>query len=152
MSTRTPVVDPAGLPFTTRIAVRFRDTDAMGHVNNAVYFTYLEVARTAYWFELVGKRTLDEINFIVLKAECLFRSPAVLGEVMVVKSGITRLGNTSFTWEYHISDEAGGREVAAASTELVMYDYAHQRPTRIPADFRERIERFQAERRVATLE
>ncbi len=123
----------------------------MAHVNHSVYFTYLEVARTEYWFTMHGgPGGIDRFNFIVLKAQCHYRSPAVLGETVVVRNGITRMGNTSFTWEYELFDQASGRWIASASTEMVMYDYARKKPTRIPAELRERIEAWQQQLRDAT--
>ena len=51
--------DPRDVPgdFAQRVAidVRFADTDAMGHVNNAVYLTYCEMARIRYWSEVTGE-------------------------------------------------------------------------------------------------
>jgi acyl-CoA thioester hydrolase len=137
------------LPHVTRLQVRFRDMDAMGHVNHAVYLTYLEVARTEYWFALTSSRSIEAFTFIVLKAECLYQSPAVLGEELVIQTGITRLGNTSFTMSYQIRESVSGRDVAKASTELVMYDYARKKPARIPPEVRANIERFEREIRSA---
>jgi len=126
------------------VPVRFRDMDAMGHVNHAVYFSYMEYARQVYWFAMMGADRVEAFNFIVLKAECMYRSPAEIGETVVVRSGITRFGNSSFTWEYHLSDLASGREIALAATELVMYDYESKRPMRIPQELKERIAAFEA--------
>ncbi len=51
--------------FTTDIQMRFRDIDGMGHVNNSVYLSYVELARTQFYMEVAGKRSLGEIDFIV---------------------------------------------------------------------------------------
>ena len=48
--------------------VIFRDLDTFGHVNNAVYFTYFEVARTALWLELTGGKLSTDVGFIVVRA------------------------------------------------------------------------------------
>ena len=58
LSPRCTVPDPV-FHFSTPIKIRFRDLDAFGHVNNAVYFTYMEVARTDY-FTHVGLLKTDE--------------------------------------------------------------------------------------------
>lgn len=137
-------MDPARLRHQVLVPVRFRDMDAMGHVNHAVYFSYMEYARQEFWFQLMADRGVRAFNFIVLKAECLYRSPAEIGETVVVRSGITRMGGSSFTWEYRLTDHATGREIALASTELVMYDYDSGKPTRIPQELRDRLESFQA--------
>ena len=58
--------------FTIRIPVRFRDVDVLGHVNNAVYFTYMEQVRTEYWLHTFGLTKLEQLAFIVAHAECDF--------------------------------------------------------------------------------
>jgi len=131
------------LPFVTRIPVRFRDMDAMGHLNHAVYFTYMEFGRQEYWFALSGLRTIKAFDFIVGKAECTYKSPAVLGETVVVALGITRLGNASFTMEYQLTDQDSGRLLATGKTELVSYDYAAKRPRRILPEMREKMQAFE---------
>jgi len=131
------------LPFKVRVPVRFRDIDALEHVNHAVYFTYLEVARCEYWFAFMGERSMRAFNFIVLKAECRYHSPVVLGETLIVRMGSTHIGNTSFTLNYEISEETSGRKVAEANTVQVMYDYTQKKPVHIPEAFRERIRRFE---------
>lgn len=138
------------LGFSTLIPVRFRDLDAMGHVNNAVYFTYLEVGRQDYWFALTQQRTTDAFGFIVGKAECVYRSPAALGEVVRVRLGVTRMGGASFTMAYELTEAASGRLIAQASTELVCYDWAQKRPRRISDEERQAIEAFEASHREAT--
>lgn len=138
------------LGFSTRIPVRFRDLDAMGHVNNAVYFTYLEVGRQEYWFALTKQRSLDAFGFILGKAECTYRSPACIGEVVRVRLGVTRMGGASFTMVYELTDDASGRLIAEATTELVCYDYAKKRARRICDDERRAIEAFEASFRSAS--
>lgn len=145
------------LSFRTEIEVCFRDLDGLGHVNNSVYLTYLEITRTRYWWALTGDRSRRDFSFILGKAECIYKSPALLGEIIVVHSAITRLGNASFTWDYRLEDKDSGRLVALASTEQVWFDYQHQRVSRIPEEWRARMLAFQedlnrAAARPATLE
>src|SRR5947207_2709553 len=59
------------LPFRVRTAVdiRFRDVDALGHVNNAVYFTYFEIARSAYFAAVQGRRLgVEDFGIVVAEA------------------------------------------------------------------------------------
>ena len=100
-------------PWTTREHVRFRDCDAMGHVNNAVYSTYLEQAR----IEIMGG--LGEM--ILARVEIDFRSELRAGEDVEVRSRCSRLGTKSFELEHQLW--ADGRLVADAKSVLVGYDY-----------------------------
>jgi acyl-CoA thioester hydrolase len=121
------------------LEVRFRDCDAMGHVNHAVYFTYLEIGRLAYAKEL-GFR--GEPDYIIAHAECDFRASARTGDRLVVSLAVTSLGRTSFTMEYKITDQ-DGRLVATARTVQVVYDYRTKTPAPIPKEFREKIATFE---------
>jgi acyl-CoA thioester hydrolase len=100
-------------PWVTRERVRFRDCDAMGHVNNAVYSTYLEQARIA----VLGG--LDP--FILARVEIDFRAELRAGEEVEVRSRCSRIGTKSFDLEHQIW--AGDRLVADAKSVLVGYDY-----------------------------
>jgi acyl-CoA thioester hydrolase len=121
------------------IEVRFRDCDAMGHVNNAVYLTYLEQARLAHWQRLTGATGIPR-SFIVARVECDYRAPATAGDRLVVRLHVAAVGESSFTFEYEIVNGRTRATIAVARTVQVMYDYAAGRPMRIPDDIRVRLE------------
>ena len=103
----------AEFPFTHRERVRFRDCDPMGHVNNAVYSTYLEQARIG----VLGG--LDP--FILARVEIDFRAELRAGEEVEVATRCSRVGTKSFDLEHVV--RADGRVVAEAKSVLVGYDY-----------------------------
>ncbi len=121
----------AGFRFTHRASVVFRDVDALGHVNNAVYLTYLETARLAYWAAVTGNRSLEELNVILARVEVDFRSPAFHGELLDVGVKTTALKRSSFGMAFRIVAADSGRLVADAHKVLVCYDYATRRPVPI---------------------
>jgi acyl-CoA thioester hydrolase len=129
--------------FAHQIEVRFRDCDAMGHVNNAVYFTYMEQTRFAYWRELLRARGGAPPGMILARAECDFRAPAVFGETIEVRMRAVSIGRTSFSAEYEIVDPRDRRVLAEGRSVQVMYDYGNARPIPLPDDIRERIESFE---------
>jgi acyl-CoA thioester hydrolase len=126
--------------FVHRLEVRFRDCDPMGHVNNAVYFTYLEQTRFAHWRSLWGFGTPEVAagmpGVIVAHAECDYKRPARYGEVLEVRLRVMEVGRTSFRYDYDIVDEQQ-RTVATARTVQVMYDYAAAKPVRVPDRIRQ---------------
>lgn len=125
--------------FSTTLEVRWRDLDAMGHVNNAVYFTYLEQARVHYLRELgVVPDTPSDIGFILAEANCQFKSPLRLGERVKVHLRVSELRNSSFAFEYRVEGE-DGRLAAAASSVQVRYDYEQERSTPLPDEWRKTI-------------
>jgi len=103
----------ASFPYVRRERVRFRDCDLMGHVNNAVYSTYLEEAR----IEVLGGLT----DFILARVEIDFRSEIRAGEEIEVRTRCSRVGTKSFELEHEI--HADGRLAAEAKSVLVGYDY-----------------------------
>jgi len=124
--------------FHCPVEVRFRDCDPMGHVNNAVYLTYLEVARFAYWGEVGGGRWWGDVGFIVARVEIDYTSPVKQGDVVDVRLGVTSFGRTSFVFEYELVDQAGGL-VATARSVQVMYDYSTSRPVPVLEEFKQRV-------------
>lgn len=135
--------------FSHRLEVRFRDCDPMGHVNNAVYLTYLEQARFFHWRAIGiagrgeehvapargGTPPEDVPGVIVARAEIDYRRPAKYGDQLAIQVGIAGFGRTSFTYEYEIVDR-DGQLVASAKTVLVCYDYHAARPVPIPEDLK----------------
>ena len=115
--------------------VRFADTDAMGHVNNAVYLTYCEIARIRYWTDITGEPialgTAGAESLILAEARITYRAPAFHGEVVTVETRATRIGHSSFTLEHRLLACVRGAEprlVAVSESILVRYDYASARP------------------------
>jgi acyl-CoA thioester hydrolase len=124
-----------GFPFVHRETVRFNDLDGMGHVNNAVYSTYLEQARLA-WFGTDEQLPLEDV--ILARTEIDFRSPLSVGEVVEIGVRPSKLGTKSFELEYEL--RAGDRLVAEAKSILVGYDYANATSAAIPDRWRRRLE------------
>lgn len=129
-----------------RLQVRFRDCDPLGHVNNAVYLTYLEQARFTLWqkqLNFMAKSAADTgprgLGFILARVECDFRAQARYGDWLDVKlslglssSGKAEFGRSSFTYTYEIVNADSGGLVASAKTVLVWFDYDAQKP--VPLD------------------
>ncbi len=120
-----------GFPCTVEIPVRFSDTDAMGHTNNAVYLSYLEEARFQFFRDALNIRDASKIDVILARVEIDFRSPSFCGETLVVGVRTTRVGGASFASEYRIEEKNTGRLVAEASSVQVCYDYASGKPARL---------------------
>ena len=126
-------------PYIHRLEVRFRDCDPMGHVNNAVYLTYLEQTRFNHWRSLWGfgdPQTPPEMPGVILAhVEADYTRPARYGETLEIRLLVTDIGRSSFRYEYEIVDEQG-RTVLTAKTVQVMYDYRTEKPVPIPEEIR----------------
>jgi len=120
----------------TDIDVRFRDTDAMGHVNNAVYSTYLEVARQAYWQRVDPGCSYDRVPFILAQISIDFRRAATVNDAIRVFIRTTWVGRSSFGMRYEIRARDGEALFADAESVLVIYDYASDRSIPMPEALR----------------
>jgi len=142
MSTRRQ--PPAGeFRFEHPIEVRFADTDAFGHVNNAVYLTYFEAARAGYYAAVTGTpfgsgEHAAEHTFVVADASLVYRRPAFFGERLLVGCRFIWVSRSSFGLEYRVRADASkvaeARLVADGQSTQVMYDLGRNRVTRVPAD------------------
>ena len=134
------------------VEVRFVDTDAFGHVNNATYLSYFEAARAGYYAKVAGQPFMTGAHgatdmFIIAEARITYRAPAFFGETLLVGCRFTWASRTSFGLEYRIRAEesvvGSARVVADGETVQVMFDGARNRVTRVPADLVEMYERFE---------
>jgi acyl-CoA thioester hydrolase len=125
-------------PFSCPIQVRWRDLDAFGHVNNATFASYLEMARTKVWTSLFGSRDALAIPFFVKRLEIDYRRPVGLDDEVEVWLRVGEIRGASFTFEYLV--EAAGEVAATASTRLASVDKEIGRPVRIEASVRATLE------------
>lgn len=132
-----------GFAVRHELTPRFRDTDAMGHINNAVYVTYLEVARQEYWRAFTGAEDYRRVPFILANVHCDFRSEALVNEVLVVAIRCDWIGGKSFAFGYEIREKESGRLVVGATSVQVCYDYGTKRSLPVPDDLRRGLERFE---------
>jgi acyl-CoA thioester hydrolase len=130
-------------PFLIRLPleVRFSDCDPLGHVNNAVYLTYIEQARIVMWRHQIGTwpRAFADggpkgQGFILARAEVDFRSQAREGDQLEVRLALEGFGRTSLTYRYEIVNVSTGRLVVAAKTVQVWLDYDAEKPIPFPED------------------
>jgi acyl-CoA thioester hydrolase len=110
--------------FERTVTVRWRDTDALGHVNHAVFLTYLEEARDAFYAVILGS---DPI-YVVVRLEVDMRAEVRYEHRQVtVRVAVERLGTTSLTTRETIETSAG--EIAAeARVVTVRWDPVSRQP------------------------
>ena len=130
--------------YKTNIHLRFIDFDMMGHVNNSVYFTYLEIARTKYWEEIV-KWDWKKTGVVIAHAELDYILPIVMNDKIAVHVKTSRIGTTSFDLEYQIVKIIGTEEIICSKgkTVCIAVDYHTSRPTAIPKDEKQRMLGFE---------
>ena len=132
---------PIDFAYRHRLSVRFRDCDAMGHVNHAVYLTYFEQGRLTFWREVTGSPS-PHTRVIIARAECDYRSPAHFGDELEVRLAVAAIGRSSFTLRYEIVQAGKELPVAVGSTVMVAYDYTAGKSVPLPDAARALLERL----------
>lgn len=117
--------------------VRFRDLDPMGHVNNAVFLTYIEQARVAFLTDAGAATGLDDMNIIVARVEIDFKAPVRLAQELEISVRASRFGRKSFDLDYVL--RVDGEVVAEAKSVQVAYDYERREPIPLPTEWREKL-------------
>ena len=133
---------PIDFAYRHRLSVRFRDCDAMGHVNHAVYLTYFEQGRLTFWRERTGTPS-PHTRVIIARAECDYRAPAHFGDELEVRLNIEAIGRSSFTLVYEIV-KVGGPLIAGGKTVMVSYDYGAARSMPLSPETRALLESAKA--------
>lgn len=132
MSPETPPREPeaGGRVHRLPIQMRFRDTDMFGHVNNAVYASWAEIARIAFM------RNLDPPSgdLILARIELDFVAQIGYGQEIEVHSRVAGIGRTSVRLDQRVL--ADGREAARIGSVVVLYDYEHMRPRPVSDAYR----------------
>jgi acyl-CoA thioester hydrolase len=122
-----------------RIRIRWGDMDAMGHVNNTVYFRYMEQARIGWFEKLVPEGAAwKSQGIVIVNTSCTFKRPVNYPGTVEVKVFVGAPGASSVPTFYELSlDEELYAEGAAT---VVFIDMQKQKPVRIPQAIRERLQ------------
>lgn len=128
--------------FTYEIEVeaQYRDIDPNGHVNQAVYASWFEQARSKYWGDIVGVRH-DRAPVALVKQDIEYRRPIALDEPVTIRQRIDELGETSIPFVYEA--RVDGDLAAEADVVLLSFDREAMEATPIPDAWREPIEAFE---------
>lgn len=137
------------------IEVRFVDTDAFGHVNNATYLSYFEAARAGYYATVAGQPFMTGARgatdmFVLAEARISYRAPSFFGETLFAGCRFAWASRTSFGLEYRIrageSVVAPARQIADGETVQVMFDLATNKVVRVPEDLLAMFESYEGRR------
>ncbi len=130
--------------YKTVIETRFADFDMLGHVNNAVYFTYMEIARAKYWKQAI-QWDWKKTGVVIAKASLEYILPVLMDDKISVYVRTSRIGQSSFDLEYLMIKLVNGKEEICnrGKTTCVAFDYINRRSFPIPREERERMISFE---------
>lgn len=130
--------------FKMKIDIRWSDVDEVGHVNNAVYLTYIEQNRIYYFAETCAWDWKVE-GVILANVNVNYIRPLFFPENAFAYARVSRIGTKSFETEHVIVVEKDGKMelVARATTVLVMFDYKENKSVEVPQRIREKLTAFE---------
>ncbi|GAA4333718.1 thioesterase family protein [Mucilaginibacter gynuensis] len=126
--------------YKTDIPIRFSDMDSYGHVNNAVYLTYFEIARSNYWRDAIGW-DWTSAGVILGRSEINYLKPLTINDKISCYVRTTRIGNSSFdVMHVLVKHTPNGDEVCTTGkTVCISYDYSANKSVSIPKEQRQKM-------------
>ena len=126
------------------VQLRFNDADALGHINNSVYFSFYDLGKSEY-FKAVRGNQLDtkDIDIVVVHAEVDFLAPVFLSDEIEVQTTISDIGNKSFTLLQRIMETTTGKVKCVCKTVMVGFDFKTQMSINISDEWRKAITEFE---------
>ena len=125
------------------VQIRFSDVDQFGHMNNSVYFSLYDLAKTAYLSDVFGTLVWDQLGIVVANINADFLAPVFFTDRLEIETAVTHLGHKSFTLCQRAVDRATGIVKCQCRTVMVAYDTAAKVPVEVPASFKETVCAFE---------
>ena len=135
----------ADFPVTISLPVQWGEQDALGHVNNIIYFRWFESARIEYLRRLgqTAEGSPNKTGVIVAAIGCDFRRPVTYPDTVLVGARVLRIGNSSMTMEHAVFSESQQAIVAEGTSTIVAFDHAAKRSQPVPEAVRQAIRQLE---------
>jgi len=133
----------ADFTFRHAVPVRFADLDVLGHVNHIAYLEILEAGRIAYYYEVVGLSSVQEINFMLAEQRIRYAAPALLGQTLEVAFRVDWLKRSSSRFSFEIRDLTSRQLLCEGDGVQVYVDLVTGQPQALPDAYRERFQAFE---------
>lgn len=141
-----PKVPPLAHPFRvmTPVQTRFNDIDILGHINNAVYFQFLDLGKIEYFKTVLpDKFNLNNIYVVIVNVNCNFFSPGFLEEELAVYTACIRISRRSLTLEQRIINTRTGDVKCVAETVMAGFDPATNKGLELDNEWADEMAEFE---------
>lgn len=135
-----------GYPVITEIPVAWGEMDALNHVNNVVYFRYLETARIEYFQEVALMEEIQHtgIGPVLGETSCRYKLPVTYPDTLYVGSRVSELKEDRFTMEYEIVSKKLGAVTTSGTAKVVMFNFKTNNKTILSPSLVEAIESIES--------
>ena len=127
------------------VQIRFSDIDMLGHVNNAVYMNYFDMAKTKYFQAVHNAKDWSRMDVVVANVSVDFLSPVFFNEIIIVKTKITRLGNKSFDMIQQIELADSGEVKTISRSVMVGFDISTNSSKPLTECWKEQVREFEGD-------
>jgi len=126
---------------TMNIPVAWGEMDAMGHVNNIIYFRYFETVRIEYFnkLDMLGYSWDTGIGPILASTECRFKMPLHYPDTIIAGAKILSIEEDRFVMGYEVFSTRHRRIAADGEGVIVTYDYRNNKKVPVPESLRAKI-------------
>lgn len=128
------------------VQIRFSDVDQFGHVNNSVYFSLYDLAKTTYIKDVFGRLNWKELAIVVANINANFYMPVFFSDKLAIETAVVHLGHKSFTLLQRAVVADTGEVKCECRTVMVAYDLATQEPRLIPDEHKMAICQYEGKR------
>ena len=137
-------IDTIKFKHITPIQLRFNDFDALGHVNNSVYFSFYDLGKTSYFADVLSKlEVAKEVGVVIGHIEVSFLLPVYPGENVAVQTAVVEIGNKSFKLLQHLVDLDTNEIKCICNTVMVCFDAKTKTTRQISDEWRKAMADFE---------
>lgn len=137
-------MDKINFKHITPIQLRFNDFDALGHVNNSVYFSFYDLGKTSYFAVVLSKTEVGtEVGVVIGHIEVSFLLPVYPGENVAVQTAVVEIGNKSFKLLQHLVDLDTNEIKCICNTVMVCFDAKTKTTRQISDEWRKAMADFE---------
>ena len=123
--------------------IRFSDVDQFGHMNNSVYFSLYDLAKTSYLRDVFGPQDWSKFAMVVANINADFLAPVFFTDNLVIETTVLHLGNKSFTLLQRAVDTETKEIKCQCRTVMVAFDIEGQLPIPIPQNYKDAISKYE---------
>lgn len=128
---------------TLPIQLRFNDIDTQGHVNNAVYFSFYDLGKTTYFYDIMSLKVLDEVGIVVANINADFLAPIVGKEPIAAQTAVKEVGKKSFTLIQQIINTETMEVKCRCQSVMVAFDLKSHQAIEVPTEWKEAFEMYE---------
>jgi acyl-CoA thioester hydrolase len=141
-------------PIVIELPVQWGDQDALGHVNNVVFFRWWESSRIAYaeQIDLLGTNRSERFGTVLASISCDFRKQLVYPDTVLIGARIGRVGNSSLHIGHRLVSQNLNAVAAEAVSVMVSFDFEEQMSCPISSDIRAAIRSLEPQREIEGLD